>query len=486
MANVKDKLGSNMLAPRATARATNLPTPYRTILALLLVDFISVALAMGLAIGLRYLWDRTLLWDVYQPLWPTLLLFPVVYGLAGLYEMGLAPPEELRRLTYSTSLVFIVLGAATFMYKAGADYSRGAFVFAWGLALVLVSLGRALARELWARKPWWGTAVLVLGAGQTGEAVARALHKQPGLGLKPIVLLDDDPAKHGREIEGIPVVGSLEQAAAFAQQGVRHAIVAMPGVPRNQLLELFEGYGGMFSHLILIPNLFGLSSLWLTTRDIGGVLGLEVRQKLLLAGPKIVKRIMDIGLIVLFSPLILMGTLLLSLLVRLDSVGPVIFAHQRIGWKGSRFYALKFRSMIPNADQALREYLLQHPELREEWEQNQKLRNDPRITRIGRFLRRTSLDELPQLWNVLKGEMSLVGPRPIVNEEMGRYGSSFSLYLKVRPGLTGLWQISGRNDTTYAERVAMDTYYVRNWSPWLDLYILARTVGVVLFGKGAY
>ncbi|RIH91968.1 UDP-glucose:undecaprenyl-phosphate glucose-1-phosphate transferase [Meiothermus granaticius NBRC 107808] len=439
-----------------------------------------------LAVLLRYAWDRSLLWELYLNLWPTLLLFPLAYGLAGLYAMGIAPPEELRRLSYATSLVFVVLGSATFMYKAGADYSRGAFVFAWGLMLFLVPLGRALARELWARKPWWGTAVLVLGAGQTGEAVAQALRKQPGLGLKPIALLDDDPAKHGREIEGIPVVGGLEQAAAFAQRGVRHAIVAMPGVPRNHLLELFEGYGGIFSHLILIPNLFGLSSLWLTTRDIGGVLGLEVRQKLLLAGPKIVKRIMDIGLIVLFSPLILMGTLLLSLLVRLDSAGPVIFAHQRIGWKGSRFYALKFRSMIPNADQALREYLLQHPELQEEWEQNQKLRNDPRITRIGRFLRRTSLDELPQLWNVLKGEMSLVGPRPIVNEEVSRYGSSFSLYLKVRPGLTGLWQISGRNDTTYAERVAMDTYYVRNWSPWLDLYILARTVGVVLFGKGAY
>ncbi|GEM87301.1 undecaprenyl-phosphate galactose phosphotransferase WbaP [Meiothermus granaticius] len=463
-----------------------LASPRRTAWALLLTDSFAVMASFLLAVLLRYAWDRSLLWELYLNLWPTLLLFPLAYGLAGLYAMGIAPPEELRRLSYATSLVFVVLGSATFMYKAGADYSRGAFVFAWGLMLFLVPLGRALARELWARKPWWGTAVLVLGAGQTGEAVAQALRKQPGLGLKPIALLDDDPAKHGREIEGIPVVGGLEQAAAFAQRGVRHAIVAMPGVPRNHLLELFEGYGGIFSHLILIPNLFGLSSLWLTTRDIGGVLGLEVRQKLLLAGPKIVKRIMDIGLIVLFSPLILMGTLLLSLLVRLDSAGPVIFAHQRIGWKGSRFYALKFRSMIPNADQALREYLLQHPELQEEWEQNQKLRNDPRITRIGRFLRRTSLDELPQLWNVLKGEMSLVGPRPIVNEEVSRYGSSFSLYLKVRPGLTGLWQISGRNDTTYAERVAMDTYYVRNWSPWLDLYILARTVGVVLFGKGAY
>jgi lipopolysaccharide/colanic/teichoic acid biosynthesis glycosyltransferase len=142
--------------------------------------------------------------------------------------------------------------------------------------------------------------------------------------------------------------------------------------------------------------------------------------------------------------------------------------------------------MVQNADRLLHEYLQQHPELREEWERDQKLRNDPRITRVGRFLRKTSLDEFPQLWNVLLGEMSLVGPRPIVEDEVKRYGSLFALYTKVRPGLTGLWQVSGRNDTTYAERVAMDAYYVRNWSPWLDLYILARTVWVVLFGKGAY
>jgi lipopolysaccharide/colanic/teichoic acid biosynthesis glycosyltransferase len=142
--------------------------------------------------------------------------------------------------------------------------------------------------------------------------------------------------------------------------------------------------------------------------------------------------------------------------------------------------------MAQNADHVLRGCLMSNPELRQEWERTHKLRNDPRITTVGRFLRRTSLDELPQLWNVFKGEMSLVGPRPIVQDEVARYGANFDLYTKVRSGLTGLWQVSGRNDTSYEERVKLDTFYVRNWSVWLDLCILFRTIGTVLLRKGAY
>ncbi|WP_081698363.1 undecaprenyl-phosphate galactose phosphotransferase WbaP [Meiothermus taiwanensis] len=476
----------NNLVASQTSLVSNLPSPRRTAITLLAVDALAVLASMLLSIWLRYLWDRSLIWDLYLDLWPALLLFPLAYALAGLYGVGIAPPEELRRLSYSTSLVFVVLGAATFMYKAGADYSRGAFVFAWGLALVLVPLGRALVRELFARKPWWGAAVLVLGAGKTGEEVVRALQKQPGLGLKPIALLDDDPAKQGREIGGVPVLGGLERAWEFAQMGVQHAIIAMPGVPRDRLLQLLEAHGGTFPHLILIPDLFGFSSLWLTTRDLGGVLGLELRQRLLLPGPRLVKRVIDIALVIAFALPVALLLAIIGLLIRLDSPGSVFYGQWRVGLSGNRFRAWKFRSMVRDADRLLAEYLQRHPELKAEWEHDQKLKNDPRVTRVGRFLRKTSLDELPQLWNVLKGEMSLVGPRPIVDEEIKRYGSHFSLYAKVRPGLTGLWQVSGRNDTTYAERVAMDVYYVRNWSPWLDLYILARTVWVVLFGKGAY
>jgi len=199
----------------------------------------------------------------------------------------------------------------------------------------------------------------------------------------------------------------------------------------------------------------------------------------------IAKRVLDvIGALVLgavFSPLILV---IVCLMRRHGE--PVIYRHRRVGRGGQIFFCLKFRTMIPNADQVLRDLLASNPELQAEWMRDHKLRNDPRVTPVGRFLRRTSLDELPQLLNVLRGEMSLVGPRPVVREELLRYGRNVATYLAAKPGITGLWQVTGRNNTDYRRRVVLDTYYVRNQNLLLDLYILAKTTGVVLGGKGAY
>jgi exopolysaccharide production protein ExoY len=197
------------------------------------------------------------------------------------------------------------------------------------------------------------------------------------------------------------------------------------------------------------------------------------------------KRVLDIlGALLLgivFFPLILAVTVLLR-----REGGPIIFRHRRIGRNGETFDCLKFRSMVPNADRVLRDLLELHPQLKAEWLRDHKLRDDPRITAIGRFLRRTSLDELPQLWNVIRGEMSLVGPRPVVREELLRYGRHLHRYLAAKPGITGLWQVTGRNDTDYRRRVVLDVYYVRRQTIILDLYILLKTTQVVLGGSGAY
>lgn len=199
----------------------------------------------------------------------------------------------------------------------------------------------------------------------------------------------------------------------------------------------------------------------------------------------VLKRFVDvIGAIILglvFSPLIVAIVFLMR-----RSRGSVIYRHRRVGRGGQMFSCLKFRTMVPNADQVLRELLENSPELRAEWVRDHKLRHDPRVTALGRFLRRTSLDELPQLLNVLRGEMSLVGPRPVVREELLRYGRNVTTYLAAKPGITGLWQVTGRNDTDYRRRVVLDSYYVRNQNLLLDLYILAKTTGVVLGGNGAY
>jgi Undecaprenyl-phosphate galactose phosphotransferase WbaP len=178
--------------------------------------------------------------------------------------------------------------------------------------------------------------------------------------------------------------------------------------------------------------------------------------------------------------------LAIALAIKLTSDGPILFGHRRLGFQGRWFSAWKFRTMHPNGDSVLREYLEQHSEARDEWERDHKLRNDPRITWIGKFLRQSSLDELPQIWNVLRGEMSLVGPRPIVAKEVSKYGNVFKKYAAVKPGITGMWQVSGRNEVSYEERVKLDEFYIANWSPWLDVFILAKTIIVLIRRDGAY
>jgi Undecaprenyl-phosphate galactose phosphotransferase WbaP len=267
---------------------------------------------------------------------------------------------------------------------------------------------------------------------------------------------------------------------------VRCAIIAMSKASQNELIHLLTWQGAEFSRIIIVPESACLASLWVEATDISGVLGLEIRQRLLLPSARVVKRVLDLTLTVTLGLALLPLLVWIAIAVKLTSPGPVFFGQRRYGKNGRPFTAWKFRSMVQNADAVLFEHLTNDPALRQEWDRDQKLKIDPRITWIGRLLRRTSLDELPQLWNALKQEMSLVGPRPIVHDEIQRYGESFLLYQRVTPGITGLWQVSGRNDVSYEQRVSLDSYYVRNWSIWLDLYVLARTVKVVLKGDGAY
>lgn len=213
---------------------------------------------------------------------------------------------------------------------------------------------------------------------------------------------------------------------------------------------------------------------------------IQQRTGLLRPGLQRIKRVFDVIFALLLGLIALPAGLLIAAAIVIDSRGPVFFTHTRIGKGNRRFRLWKFRSMITNADEVLEEYLRAHPGLALEWRLTHKLRNDPRVTRVGRFLRKTSLDELPQIWNVLRGDMSMVGPRPIVEAEIPKYGVAFALYSRVLPGLTGLWQVSGRNDTTYRERVELDSRYIRNWTPLVDAGVLLKTVKVVLGGRGAY
>jgi|YNPMSStandDraft_1061717.scaffolds.fasta_scaffold00605_15 Undecaprenyl-phosphate galactose phosphotransferase WbaP len=463
--------------------------PRLTSLALAAID----ALAVIAAAQLGYLAWRHVNADItaanlFHPLALT-SLFVAAYGAFGLYSAaGPGPVEELRRMMHATGVVALVLTAAAFLTKGADQYSRGAFLATALLAALFVPLGRAGLRRLCAVRPWWGVPVLIFGAGTSARMVVRKLAAEPGLGLKPVACLDDDPGKRG-ECLGVPVLGPLALAPALAEScRIRHLIVAMPGLERSKLLEILERYAGGFSRIILIPNLFGVASLWVAPRDLGGILGLELRQNLLDPGARFLKRLLDLALAAILGLVAAPVIAAASLWIRRVSPGPALYWQEREGAGGAVIRVPKLRTMHCDGERMLAAYLETSPEAREEWLRYCKLRRDPRvIPGIGRWLRRTSLDELPQLWNVLRGEMSLVGPRPFPAYHLERFEPEFrALRARVRPGLTGLWQVAARSDGDLDAQRELDTYYIRNWSLWLELYILVRTVGVIVSGKGAY
>jgi len=461
--------------------------PMHMMICLMVTDIFTLLVSVQISIVCRVAVNGSLHLGGYVRLWPFLFVFIAVYAGAGLYYgVALSPPEELRRATLSSILVFLLLAATTVSLRGATNPFTWTLFLAILLSVILLPLFRAIVRLGFAQESWWGCPAVVFGAGPAGQRVIRALLSDPGLGLKPVAVVDDDP-ESPRAILGVPLLRGADVADVLGEaQRCAYSVVAMPGVPSSRFLELIERHGLSFSRVLVIPNLFEFASLWVSPRSVGDMLGLEICQQALVPARQWPKRILDLTLTILGAIFVLPLIGIIAIWIRLDSRGPVFYSQRRIGQGRREFHAWKFRSMVHNADQVLARYLAANSELRAEWERDHKLRNDPRVTAVGRFLRRTSLDELPQLWNVFKGDMSLVGPRPIVETEVPRYGSSFDLYTKVKGGLTGLWQVSGRNDTSYAERVRLDTVYVRNWSVWVDLCILFRTIGAVVLRKGAY
>jgi Undecaprenyl-phosphate galactose phosphotransferase WbaP len=325
--------------------------------------------------------------------------------------------------------------------------------------------------------------VAVFDTGDESIEIIRELENHPEIGLRPVVVLSSSYPTRPRHT--LPIV-DIRLAAAVRACGVERAMIALPDAGSGKLLEELEKFESIFPRLMMMHSSTDLYSLTVDARQLGGCLAVEFRRDLLLPIPRFTKRAIDVLAVAFTLPAVVLTILVVGLLVRLESPGPIFYGHRRIGRDRSKFRIWKIRTMQVNADKLLQDALANDETLREEWLRERKLRCDPRVTRVGKFLRKTSLDELPQFWNVLRGEMSLVGPRPIVEEEIPAYGHDFSLYCRVTPGLTGLWQVSGRNEVSRRDRVRLDSYYVRNWSPWLDLNILARTARVVITGQGAY
>ena len=415
----------------------------------------------------------------------------VLFAARGHYSKRRPAADEVLDTLKVFLLVAVVDSVLAYLTKT--QFSRAWFVSAWGVALVVLPVARSMTKRLLMQLGHWQRPTVILGAGQNAQEAAKALRSEPLMGLDLVAFLvpqgEAPPAAateiDGRRIEVLPAGDDPE--ATLERMGLPHLMVALEAESLMPYQNLLQRLSARYVDLSIVPPLRGLPlyGMEMTHFFTHEVLMLTARNNLARPVPRFLKRLFDIvGALAL---LVVLAPLFAYVIWRIwQTGGAPVFSHARVGRYGRMFGCLKFRTMVPNADEALRVLLDTDPVARAEWERDFKLKNDPRITPIGAFLRGTSLDELPQLWNVLKGEMSLVGPRPIIEDELERYGDQVGYYLETRPGITGLWQISGRNDTGYEDRVALDSWYVRNWSLWYDLVILVKTVRVVLRRQGAY
>jgi Undecaprenyl-phosphate galactose phosphotransferase WbaP len=326
--------------------------------------------------------------------------------------------------------------------------------------------------------------VLLAGAGEVGHRLASILETDPYTGFRIVGYCNGvREARADLNVGDIPCLGSLKDIVPEAK---RRDVKILLACQDERLFRCqMEDFSAWFTYVEFLPtaNAFPVIGARAVTFD--GLGGLEMVNQARKRVLRVQKRILDWMLAVLAFFLALPFFVIIPILVKLTSRGPVFYRQRRLGRGGKPFFVWKFRSMYVDADARLQKLLAENPEVADEWERKFKLADDPRVTPFGRFLRRTSLDEIPQLINVLCGEMALIGPRPIVDEEVKYYGSSYETFASVRPGITGLWQVSGRSETDYDRRVALDTYYVINWSPWLDIWILLRTALVVALMRGA-
>mgnify|MGYP003579495495 CR=1 FL=1 len=452
---------------------------------LIITDLLSLAICIYLALRIHHAL-ATLVQPAYIGMF---LLFGVTIAYLFL-RRGLYPPigmhyaDELRHIVSTTTVAFLIMIGVTFAFKTATTYSRIELTLIWILSLPLIPLGRYLIRRLLISLGFWGESVIIVGNLPKAKAVADYFQDRLQYGILPVAVLSDrhhtdDPSNT------CPRLPVCKVKTIARNLSVNTALVVFDDF--NDLDQIVKLYRDTFLWIILIKtNYTNYGLTFLKPLDFLDVLGLQVKNNLLSAPTQMFKRYMDIifsslGLLIL-APLLCM----IALVIKWESPGGVFYRQGRLGRKGQVFNLLKFRTMYQNAGEILRDEISRNPMLKSEWDRYQKLQDDPRLTRCGKFLRRLSLDELPQLWNVLKGEMSLVGPRPIMIDQLELYGENIKEFFQVAPGITGLWQVSGRNQTTFARRSELDLEYIQRWSIWLDIYFLLRTIKVVIWQQGAY
>jgi Undecaprenyl-phosphate galactose phosphotransferase WbaP len=459
-----------------------------TTAAFILTDLVGVMLSFGAGFFLVNAYNVELItFRAFVTYWPYLPVFILFFISNGLYPgVALAPAEELRRFATSSLLAHVCVILSRYIEDKDWDPISIAFIISFTLSQLILLVCRDLMRFVLYKTKLGGIPAVIFGSGSTGRLIVDSLLKSRKTGYIPVLILNDE--KNAVDsYHGVPIIHDTSAAHEIVRRlNIKMAVIAMQNADKDDLKRILNDSASAFRYSVIIPDFFNVTNIWMSIRDFGGVLGFVTSHRLRMFWNLGVKRFMDLALVVIGGAALLPFLLVIALLVKATSQGPVLYGHTRLGLNGKKFKAYKFRSMVIDSDERLKRLLDSDPRIREEWESSHKLKDDPRITKLGKVLRKFSLDEFPQLINVLKGEMSLVGPRPIVQDEVEKYGEDFKRIFSVKPGLTGLWQVSGRSDADYAERVSFDVYYLQSWSIWLDLWVLYKTAIVVVNGKGAY
>lgn len=428
-------------------------------------------------------------WPVYLPVVYLCMGFTVIlFLLNGLYPgYGLTAVREMAKIIKTITLVYAFLGVSVYLLKSYTYFPRSIFFMAWLVSLFTIPLMRFIIRNRISLSDLYGIPVIFIADDDLPRQLLESVMRCRRMGWNVLGIYVDEEKSHNLQDLTLPTLDSWEEIKRFKERNrINTAIYSAPlsGDDVRDSKHNWRLINALFKNIIMVIPNYHLASVWVEPRDLEGRLGLELTFHLLDPIAKVIKKIMDIVggviLLIILSPLLLF----ISLAIYIDSPGPIFYRQKRLGRSFETFWALKFRTMVKDADESLKELLENNPQARREYEIFHKLSDDPRITRVGRWLRKYSLDELPQLWNVIKGEMSLVGPRAYMPEELEDMGRYVDLILKVRPGMTGWWQVMGRQNTTFQTRLRMDEYYLSNWSLWMDIYIFYKTIWVVLSGTG--
>jgi exopolysaccharide biosynthesis polyprenyl glycosylphosphotransferase len=465
------------------------------IISLIINDLLMVGLAFRAAYFVRF----ELSISVFQLVSPSVeyyqglvfIIIPLwlsIFALIGLYnQKNLLGGTHEYSLAFNASTIGMISVVAAGFLLPDFIVARGWLLLAWMFAFLFTAVGRFTIRRIvyaLREKGYFLSPAVIVGVNEEAHSLAEQLILWRKSGLLILGFVDQNTDSEHPQFSNLPSLGKLNKLREIIDQfAVKELILTTSALTRDEIVTLFKEYGvSKHISLRLSSGLFEVITTGVQITEFASVPLVRVNNARLTGVDSVLKLILDYfitipGLLII-SPLLL----LIAILIKLDSPGPIIFRRRVMGVNGKQFDAYKFRTMSPNGD----EILERHPELKAELDENHKLVEDPRITRVGQILRKTSLDELPQLFNVLKREMSLVGPRMISPLEMKKYDQWDMNLLTVRPGITGLWQVSGRSDISYAERVRLDMYYIRNWSIWLDIGLLLQTIPAVLRGRGAY